>query len=51
MGHEPISINALIEQSGLCIEAVSSILLILELNNQVSRHETGKYIRRNTFQF
>ena len=49
MGHEPISISTLVKQSGLDIEIVSSILLILELNNQVSRHGKGKYIRRNTF--
>ena len=47
MGHEPISIDALIERSGLEVEVVSSILLILELNNQVSHHGNGIYIRCN----
>ncbi len=49
MGHEPISIDALIEKSGLKVEEVSSILLILELNNQVTHHGNGVYIRRNSF--
>ncbi len=47
MGHEPISIDTLIERSGLGVEIVSSILLILELNDQVSHHGNGIYIRRN----
>ena len=47
MGHEPISIDALIERSGLGVEVVSSILLILELNNQVSHHGSGIYLRCN----
>ena len=47
MGHELISIDALIERSGLEVGEVSSILLILELNNQVTHHGNGIYIRRN----
>ena len=47
MGHEPISIDTLIERSGLGVEVVSSILLILELNDQVSHHGNGIYMRRN----
>jgi DNA processing protein len=47
MGHEPISIDSLIERSGLEVGEVSSILLILELNNQVIHHGNGIYIRRN----
>jgi len=49
MGHDPISIDALIERSGLGVEVVSSILLILELNNQVSHHGNGIYLRCNNF--
>ena len=49
MGHEPISIDTLIERSGLEVEVVSSILLILELNNQVSHHGNGIYMRCNSF--
>jgi DNA processing protein len=47
MGHEPISIDTLIERSGLGVEVVSSILLILELNDQVSHHGNSIYMRRN----
>lgn len=47
MGHEPISIDTLIERSGLEVGEVSSILLILELNNRVTHHGNGLYIRRN----
>ncbi|QMU62051.1 MAG: DNA-protecting protein DprA [Gammaproteobacteria bacterium] len=49
MGYEPISIDVLIERSGLGVEVVSSILLILELNNQVTHHGNGIYLRRNNF--
>ena len=47
MGYEPISIDSLIEQSGLAVDVVSSILLILELNNQVTHHGNGIYARRH----
>jgi len=45
MGTEPISIDSIIERSGLAVEEVSSILLILELNNQVTQHGNGIYVR------
>ena len=45
MGYEPISINNLIQLSGLEAEAVSSILLILELNGYVSNNGNGIYVR------
>jgi len=47
MGHEPIGIDSLIENSGLEAEVVASILLILELNDQVSHQGNGIYLRRN----
>lgn len=47
MGHEPISVDAIIENCGLKVEEVSSILLILELNNHITHHGNGIYIRRN----
>ena len=47
MGFEPISVDAIIEQCGLKVEVVSSILLILELNNQITHHGNGIYVRRN----
>ncbi len=45
MDFEPINIDEIIERSGLAVEVVSSILLILELNNQVIHHGNGVYIR------
>ncbi len=48
MGYEPISIDNLIDRSGLDAEVVSSILLILELNGQVTHNGNGMYVR--TFQ-
>ena len=45
MGFEPTSIDEVITKSGLAVEVVSSILLILELNNQVKHHGNGIYIR------
>jgi len=46
MGFEPISIDSLIDHSGLAVDVVSSILLILELNDQVIHHGNGIYLRR-----
>jgi DNA processing protein len=48
MGFEPIGVDAIIEHSGLKVEVVSSILLILELNNQITHHGNGIYVRRNS---
>ena len=48
MGYDPISIDHLIDRSGLDVQVVSSILLILELNGQVSHNGNGVYVR--TFQ-
>ena len=45
MGFEPISIDSLTQQSGFEVEAVSSILLILELNGYVSHSGNGVYVR------
>ena len=50
MGTEPMSIDEIIEHSGLAVEVVSSILLILELNNQVIHHGNGIYVRCHTYQ-
>lgn len=42
---EPYSIDELVERSGLTPEAVSSMLLILELSGQVSSQAGGRYAR------
>lgn len=48
MDAEPVSIDTIIQRSGLAVEVVSSILLILELNNQVIHHGNGIYIRSHS---
>ena len=45
MGYNPISTDNVIEQSGLGAEAVSSILLILELNGEITHNGNGCYMR------
>ena len=47
MGLEPTSIDSIIERCGLPVEVVSSILLILELNNRITHHGNGIYMRCN----
>ena len=47
MGVDPTSIDNIIERSELPVDVVSSILLILELNNQVIHHGNGVYVRCN----
>jgi DNA processing protein len=45
IGHDPVSIDALIERSGLTADVVSSMLLQMELNGHVSRCPGGKVQR------
>ena len=45
LGSDPTSIDTLVERSGLTAEALSSILLVLELHNQVVSVPGGAYIR------
>ena len=45
MGHETLSIDKLIEQTGLTTDVVSSMLLILELQGLVSVCPGGTYVR------
>ncbi|MEM7402332.1 MAG: DNA-processing protein DprA, partial [Pseudomonadota bacterium] len=47
MGANPTSIDSIVERSALPVDVVSSILLILELNNQVMHHGNGVYVQRN----
>ncbi len=46
LGHEPQRVDQLVETTGLTIEAVSSMLLILELQGQVAVAPGGAYQRR-----
>ena len=50
MEFEPISTDEIVERSGLAVEVVSSILLILELNNKVLHQGNGIYVRCGTHQ-
>ena len=43
LGHDPVSADELAESSGLTIEQVSSILLILELEGKVEKLSGGRY--------
>jgi len=46
MGWDPVGVDQLVERSGLTAEAVSSMLLILELDGHVASVHGGRYIRR-----
>lgn len=45
LGHDPAPIDTIIERSGLTTEAVSSMLLILELHGHVALDGHGQYTR------
>jgi len=45
LGYDPIQIDSVIEKSGLTADAVSSMLLLLELNGQVESFPGGRYAR------
>ncbi|RMG56779.1 MAG: DNA-protecting protein DprA [Gammaproteobacteria bacterium] len=45
MGFDPVSIDRIVERSGLTAEAVSSMLLIMELEGQVASLPGGRYQR------
>ena len=48
LGYDPVSIDELITRSGLTAEAVSSMLLLLELDGHVSSAPGGHYSRTDT---
>ncbi|MEC9314358.1 MAG: DNA-protecting protein DprA, partial [Pseudomonadota bacterium] len=45
LGFDPIPIDKLIENSGLTADAVSSMLLLLELEGEVASLPGGRYVR------
>lgn len=45
LGYDPIEIDTLIQKSGLTAEAVSSMLLLLELQGQVESLPGGRYVQ------
>lgn len=48
LGYDPIHIDILIDKSGLTADAVSSMLLLLELQGQVASLPGGRYVRNGT---
>jgi DNA processing protein len=48
LGHDPASIDQLVERSGLTASGVSSILLELELRGLVTPAVGGRYLRAHT---
>jgi DNA processing protein len=48
LGFDPITIDKLIQRSGLTSEEVSSMLLLLELKGQVESLAGGLYVRTKT---
>lgn len=45
LGEEPVSVDTLVERTGLTVEALSSMLLLLELNGLVASAGGGRYQR------
>lgn len=45
MGYDPITLDALVERSGLTIDKLSSMLVLLELNDFVQTAPGGCYVR------
>ena len=45
LGHEPQGLDALAERTGLAVTALSSMLLVLELDGEVNAERGGKYAR------
>lgn len=45
LGYDPLPIDSLIERTGLTVEAVSSMLLVLELQGRVTALSGGRYLR------
>ena len=45
MGYDPVSLDTMVERSGLTIEQLSSMLLILELNDFIQPAPGGLYLR------
>lgn len=43
IGHDPVSVDEILERSGLTIEEVSSMLLILELEGKIEKLSGGRY--------
>jgi DNA processing protein len=45
MGYDPIAIDELVRTTGLTVQSLSSMLLVLELEGHVSSAPGGRYCR------
>ncbi|WP_419622585.1 hypothetical protein [Thiolapillus sp.] len=45
MGYDPVPTDTLVERTGLAPEAVSSMLLLLEMEGRVSSESGGLFVR------
>jgi DNA processing protein len=45
LGHESVGVDALAERTGLAMPALSSLLLMLELEGEVAAERGGRYVR------
>jgi DNA processing protein len=45
MGFDPVTVDQLVSRTGLTVEAVSSMLLLMELRGQVASLSGGRYVR------
>lgn len=45
MGFDPVTVDQLVVRTGLTVEAVSSMLLLMELRGQVASLSGGRYVR------
>ena len=50
LSHDPITIDELEKQSGLTIDQLSSMLLILELHGEVESLSGGRYVKKEPLQ-
>ena len=50
LSHDPATINELEQQSGLTIDQLSSMLLILELHGEVESLSGGRYVKKEPLQ-
>jgi DNA processing protein len=47
LGFDPVSIDALVDRTGLPSQSLASMLLILELEGRVGMHPGGRYVQRS----
>ncbi len=50
LGHDPVTLDELARDSGLTIDQLSSMLLILELHGEVESLSGGRYVKKESLQ-